>query len=376
MRGFRIATIFGIPIEINPSWLVIFAILLWSLSGTVFPETYPGLGRATYWVMGLATTFLFFGSLIAHELSHSVLSQAYGMKVQRIILFVFGGISETTQELPNPKVEFLVAIAGPLMSFFLALVFAFAARQFELRPGLLSAGAVCAWLSIVNVALGIFNLLPGFPLDGGRILRAAAWKATGSYRKATRIASRAGQGVAIAMIAWGGFRLFNGDLFGAIWLGLLGSLLYQAAGSQYGEILLASTFTRLKVSDLMSTAPMTLTPDLSLQEVVDHFLLRHPYGGYPVSNGQLEGLLQAQQVRDVPPEERSRVRVSQVMRPLKPEQALERGTSVSEALQRFSMLEVGRLPVVDHGEIVGMLSQSDIVRWLAWHPTLESQEQK
>lgn len=376
MRGFRIATLFGIPIEINPSWLFIFAILLWSLSGTVFPETYPGLQNGTYWIMGLATTCLFFASLIAHELSHSVLSQHYGMKVQRIILFVFGGISETNQELPSPKVEFLVAIAGPLMSFFLALVFAFSARLLELRFGWLPAGAVCAWLSIVNVALGIFNLLPGFPLDGGRILRAAAWKATGNYRKATRIAARGGQGVAILLMAWGGYRMFSGDLFGAIWLGLLGMLLYQAAGSQYGEVLLASTFSRLKVSDLMSPDPMTLSPDLSLQEVVDRYLLRQPYGGYPVTNGRLEGLLQAQQVRDVPPEARSQVRVSQVMLPLSPEQALERGTSVSEALQRFSKLEVGRLPVIDHGKIVGMLSHSDIVRWLAWHPTMESNESK
>ena len=371
MRGFRIAMIFGIPIEINVSWIIIFAILLWSLSAGIFPESYPGLSSSDYWIMGLATTLLFFASLIAHELSHSVVSQHYGLKVRRIVLFVFGGISETTQELPNPKVEFLVAIAGPGMSFLLAGLFAIASHEILMIPGWLPASAVCAWLSIVNLALGIFNLVPGFPLDGGRVFRAAAWKFTGSYEKATRLASRGGQAVGIALIVWGVFRLFDGDLLGAIWLGLLGTLLFQAAASQYGEVLMAHAFTRLHVSDLMSANPMILPPNLSLQEVIDQYLLRHPYGGYPVSDDHLEGLLQTQHGGEIPPEERPRLRVSQVMLPLSADQALDRNNTITEALQRFSELNVGRLPVVDHGTVVGILSQSDVVRWLAWHPTLE-----
>jgi len=368
MRGFRIATLFGIPIEINPSWLFIFGLILWSLTAGVFPQTYPGLSSATYAVMGVATTVLFFSSLVAHELSHSLVSQHYGLRVRRIILFVFGGISETTQELPSPKIEFQVAVAGPLMSFALGALFAFLAWGLGQQAAWGPASAVAAWLAVVNIALGLFNLLPGFPLDGGRLLRAAAWQATGSLRRATRIASRGGQFVGLLMMLWGFWRLMRGDLFGAVWVGAIGYLLFQAAGSTYGELLIQTALARVGVSEIMSHDPKVLAPDMTLQEVVDDYLMRYPYGGYPVVDGHLDGVLQANQIKEVPAEEWPTRRVAEVMTPLTDQEALDAHATVAEALTRFNQLGLGRLPVVDQGQVVGVLSQSDVIRWLAWHP--------
>lgn len=369
MRGFRIGRAFGIPIEVNASWIVIFALILWSLSAAVFPATLPGRPDALYWTMGLGTTLAFFGSLLLHELAHSLVSRHYGLEVRRIVLFIFGGVSEATAEMPSAKVEFWVGIAGPLMSLFLGALsagLAFAAVFWGQAP----LAVVFQWLAIVNVALAVFNLLPGFPLDGGRVLRAAAWKVTGSHRRATRIATRGGQIVAGLLFAWALWRFVSGDLLGGVWVGFLGYLLFQAAGASYGELVLKEALSRVGVRDLMSRDVQTLHPAMTLRDAVDTTLSQHPYGGYPVADGHLQGILQAQDVQRVPAGEWPRLRVSELMRPLDAEQALGPETAVSEALERFSRLGVERLPVLEDGELVGILSQSDVMRYLSWHPEM------
>lgn len=367
MNGYRIANLFGIPLEVNASWLIIFGLILWSLGAGVFPTTHPGWDPVIYWTMALATTLLFFACLVIHELSHALVSRHHGLKIRRIVLFIFGGISEATQELPDPGVEFQVAIAGPAASFALALIFAGLASAFDVLLGWQAAREVAAWLAIVNLALGLFNLLPGFPLDGGRVLRAVAWRATGNLRRATRIASRGGQLVGGLLMAWGLYRLIRGDLVGAIWIGMIGYLLNQAAASQYGEMVLLQALKRVGVDQLMTRAPVVLSPDLSLRQVVDHYLLRYPYGGYPVANGHLEGLLQVSAIRDVPAPAWDEKRVADVMVPLSAADGIRPGTDVATAMQTMIRLGVGRLPVVEGEQIVGMLSQSDVMRYLAWH---------
>ncbi len=367
MRGFRIGKAFGIPIEVNASWLVIFGLILWSLSAVLFPATLPGQGDALYWLMGLGTTLAFFGSLLLHELSHSLVSRHFGLQVRRIILFIFGGISEATEEMPSAKVEFWVGIAGPLMSVLLGVLSG--------GLSLLAAGigndpltVVFQWLAIVNIALAVFNMLPGFPLDGGRVLRAAAWQITGSHRRATRIATRGGQIIAGLLLAWAALRFVNGDFLGGVWVGFLGYLLFQAASSSYGDLVIKDALSRVGVADLMSRNVTSLHPEMTVRDAVDSTLSRHAFGGYPVADGHVHGILQANDVKRVPAGEWPRLRVTELMKPLDDTEVLSPQTPVSEALERFNRLGVGRLPVIQDGELVGILSQSDVLRWLEWHP--------
>lgn len=366
MRGFRLGKAFGIPIEVNASWIVIFALILWSLSAALLPATLPGRSPGLYWLMGLGTTLAFFGSLLLHELSHSLVSRHYGLEVRRIVLFIFGGISEATEEMPSAKVEFWVGIAGPLMSLLLGgLSWGFSVAAFALGNAPLTV--VFQWLAIVNVALAIFNMLPGFPLDGGRVLRAAAWQVTGSYRRATRLATRGGQIIAGLLFAWALIRFIAGDLLGGVWVGFLGYLLFQAASASYGELMIKDALSQVGVADLMSRNVQTLHPEMTLRDAVDSTLSQYPFGGYPVADGHLHGILQATDVKRVPTGEWPRLRVSELMHPLDEDQALGPETPVSEALDRFNRLGVGRLPVMHDGELVGILSQSDVLRWLSWH---------
>lgn len=367
MRGFQIGKAFGIPIEINASWLVIFGLILWSLSGALFPAIVPGLGTAVYWLMGLGTTLAFFGSLLLHELSHSLVSRHFGLQVRRIVLFIFGGVSEAAEEMPSAKVEFWVGIAGPLMSVFLAAV-SWGLSILSASMGSVPLTVVFQWLAIVNLALAVFNMLPGFPLDGGRVLRAAAWQVTGSHKRATRIATRGGQIIAGLLMLWAFARLVFGDLLGGLWVGFLGYLLFQAASSSYGDLVIRDALSHVGVADLMSRNVKTLHPEMTVRDAVETALSHHPFGGYPVADGHVHGILQATDVKRVPVGDWPRLRVSELMRPLDEDQALEPGTSVAEALERFNRLGVGRLPVVQDGELVGILSQSDIMRWLEWHP--------
>lgn len=370
MRGFRIGKAFGIPIEVNASWLVIFALILWSLSSALFPAMLPGLDSGRYWVMGVGTTFAFFGSLLLHELAHSLVSRHFGMDVRRIVLFIFGGISEATSEMPSAKVEFWVSIAGPLMSLALG-VLSWAVAMGAAAANSVTFSVVFQWLAIVNVALAVFNLLPGFPLDGGRVLRAAAWKITGNHRRATRIASRGGQVVAGLLLAWAVLRFIAGDILGGVWMGFLGYLLFQAAASSYGDLVLKDALSHVGVGELMSRNVQTLHPEMTVRDAVDTTIAHHPFGGYPVADGHLHGILQANDVKRVPPNEWPRLRVSELMKPLDDDLTLSPETPVSEALERFSRHGVTRLPVVEDGELVGILSQSDVIRWIDWHPELQ-----
>ena len=370
MRGFRVATLAGIPLEINPTWLVIFGLLVWSLSRGLFPAYYPDLPAATYWTMGLAGTLLLFASLVAHELSHSLVSRHFGLEVRRITLFLFGGVSESVREMPSARAEFWIAIAGPLMSFAIAGVAGL--LTLLLAPAGAAFVGPVSWLAGINLALGLFNLLPGYPLDGGRVLRAASWHLTGDLRRATRLASRGGQLIGGLLMLFAGVQLFAGNLFGAVWIGFLGYLLFQTAAAAFVDVVARGALREVSVGELMSDRPVVLSPETTLREVVDRYLLHLPFGGYPVVDGELAGILQTNAIKAVPHERWPTSRVREVMVPLDAGAALHPEEPASEALERLGELNVGRLPVVDHtGQVVGVLSQTDVVRWLMWHPEID-----
>ncbi|HEY9724207.1 MAG TPA: site-2 protease family protein, partial [Oscillatoriaceae cyanobacterium] len=192
MGNVRIARLFGIPIELNVSWFFIFFLVVWSLSAQIFPSSQPGLAAATYWGLGVVTSLLLFASLLLHELAHSLMGRRFGTEVKRITLFLFGGVSESTEEMPSPKAEFWIAIVGPLTSFVLGAIFLLLSRPTQGLPSI-----ALGWLGIINIGLGVFNLIPGYPLDGGRVLRAIIWGITHNLKKATRWAAGVGEAVAV-----------------------------------------------------------------------------------------------------------------------------------------------------------------------------------
>ncbi len=376
MGNLRLGKVIGIPIELNLSWFVIFGLLFWSLSGFLFPTLIPRLSSLSYATMGGIATLLFFASLVFHELSHSFVGQHYGIKVDRIVLFLFGGVSETSQEMPNAKAEFWVAVAGPLSSIFLC--FFFFLFSLVLLPFSGPAALVSQWLGLINLVLALFNLLPGFPLDGGRVLRSLIWRFSGNQRFATRIASRTGQVLAGGLMIWGVIRLFTGNFLGGMWIFFLGWLLLSAAANEYSELVLRQALGRVKVSELMSREVKVVSPDLSLEEAVHEYFLRYPFGGYPVADprfeGNILGIVTLSQIREVPREEWGLRRVSQVMLPLVKEDALSEEDDVATALLKFRTTGLGRLPVLVDHQLIGILSQSDVIRWLNAHPELSRED--
>lgn len=373
MGNIRLGKVIGIPIELNYSWFAIFFLIFWSLAFYLFPSAYPRLHPSVYWIMGGTATILFFASLIFHELSHSYVSQRYGMKVDRIVLFLFGGVSETFQEMPSAKAEFWVAIAGPLASFFLAIAFLGGGVLSRMWTPLVPVAVVMEWLGFINIVLGVFNLLPGFPLDGGRVLRSIIWYFSKNQRTATRIASRTGQFFAGMLMFWGFFRLFGGNFVGGIWLIFLGWLLFAAASSEYSELVLRQALNRVRVEELMSLEVKAIPPELSLSDAIHEYFLRYPYGGYPVTHAdKVLGIISLGQIREIPKAEWDRKTVKEVMLPLPDGTALHPQDTVTHALEDFRRTASGRLPVMRDGELVGILSQSDVVRWLNAHPEAEN----
>jgi Zn-dependent protease/CBS domain-containing protein len=366
--NFRVGRAFGIPIELNPSWFLILFLVVWSLGAQVFPTWQPGYSTAAYWGMAIVAAGALFGSLLLHELAHSLMSRRFGIEVKRITLFLFGGVSESPEEMPSPKAEFWIAIVGPLTSFALAAVFFGLGYLSRLAGGPEVLSAALGWLGVVNAALAVFNLIPGFPLDGGRVLRSAVWARTHDFEKATRWASYGGKAFAMILMGVGVARLVGGNWFGGLWLGVLGWLLFQAAQGSYAQVMVKQALNQVKVATLMSRGAVTIPPDATLQEVVEAYFMRHSFGGYPVvdDGDRLLGMLTRAHVKSVPAEQWNAVQVADVMVPADRLVALSPDEPAGEHLEALLDANLGRLPVVADGRVVGVLSQTDLVRHLMW----------
>jgi len=362
MRAFRV---FGIDIYIDYSWLLIFALILWSFTFGYFPAQYPGLDFITYLSVGLVSTLLFFGSVLFHELSHSLVANSHGVKVERITLFIFGGVSHLTQESPDPAVEVRIAAAGPAASFVLGLLFLGISWLSPTGSANIWAG-MSAYLGALNLALGVFNLLPGFPLDGGRVLRAILWGRTGDRMKATNTAAAWGKGMGWVLIALGGLITLKGSFFQGLWLVFIGLFLKEAAGAEKRSALMGSALGGLHVSDLMTASPVAISRAASVQEALHDFFLRHGYGGYPVvDQDRVVGLVSLADLAKCSAEERESTPVSQIMTPLAPDAMTRPDEDVTAALRKMSSAGVSRLPVLESsgdGHLVGLLTYHAVMR--------------
>lgn len=363
-NSFRIATIAGIDIDVNVSWLIILVLLTFSLAVTWFPATVPGQAAPTYWVLGFIAALLLFVSVLLHELAHSLVARARGLPVKSITLFIFGGVSNLQQEPQSPGVEFQVAIVGPLTSLVIGGIAYFIGVAIGHAAPLVAA--TLGYLGIANLLLGVFNLIPGFPLDGGRVLRSILWQASGSLRKATRQASLVGQVIAYLFILWGVWQFFTGDFIGGLWIGFIGWFLLQAAQAANSQVMLESVFKGVTVGQLMSPPPLTTPANISLQQLVDTYILPQGIRSVPVvRDDELVGLITLADIRKVPREQWAQTPVGYVMIPLERLHIVRPQQSLNDVLPLMATHDVNQLLVVDEaGRLVGMLSRDAIVRYM------------
>jgi Zn-dependent protease/CBS domain-containing protein len=361
--SWRVGRIAGIEVRIDSSWAVIALLITYSMYlrvSVLYPETSTGGAVA----LAILSAVLFFGSVLVHELAHAVVSQARGIRVQDITLFLFGGATRARVESRGPGDEFLIALVGPLTSGILAALFGIVAglgRDVLSRP---LAGTL-GYLAWTNLLLAVFNLVPGFPLDGGRLLRSAIWKATGSLSRATRIASVSGQAVGWLLVAGGVAFLLAGDLAGGIWFAFIGWFLVQAARSSFQELQLQQLLRGVEAEEVMAGDLLRIPPDLSLQEAVDDYFMRYDHSAFPVEEqGRTIGLLTLRGVRRVPSEQWPTRRVRELMVPLSDQVVVAPHARMDGVLGKLEDGEAGRVLVVEDGEVVGIITPTDLTRWL------------
>ena len=360
--SFKLTRIRGIDVGVHYTWLLAFALVSWSLAAGYFPQNYPGWGRGLYWTVGVAAALMLFGSVLAHELCHAFVAQARGLPVHGITLFIFGGVTNITSESENARDEFLVAVVGPLSSLALAGLFWLAARAVPNDRSPLDASLT--YLALVNFTLAIFNILPGFPLDGGRVLRAILWGVMGSISRATRIASLVGQGLALLFIGYGFVQILEGDFFGGLWIGFIGWFLNSAADATRRQVRIQEGFRGVRVDQLMQPNPPAVSPGLPVRVLVDEYILRHGVRALPVAlDGRIVGLVSLTDVKRLPPDEWDRNAVGAIMtRP--PLKVVGPREEAGRALQLLADQDVNQLLVVENGAVVGLLSRGDVMRFL------------
>jgi Zn-dependent protease/CBS domain-containing protein len=366
VRGeFDLFRIGGVQIAIDFSWLIIFVLVLWGLSSGYFPALHPGYPRAEYWLVGAVGTILFFTSIVIHELSHAMVGNHLGQPVERISLFIFGGMAHLGHEPTDANAELKIAAAGPITSIVLGIVFLWIARAIGPTGPYPMWSSVFQYLGFINIALALFNLLPGFPLDGGRILRALVWRRTGDFRRATARAADWGRGIAYGLIALGALEIFTGSLMGGLWLIFIALFLKGAASTSYQSIVMEQVLGNAHVSEIMVHRPETVEAEATVADTVNQHFMHHGYGGFPVvSNGAPAGIISLRQVRDCPPEERAVRKVSEVMRKREPAIEISPAATVSQALRQMSEADIGRLLVVQQDRLTGLITRSAIARYV------------
>ena len=379
--GFRIARLFGINIYIDWSWIFIFLLVTWNLAAVVFPTIYPQMDFWTNLALGVAASLLFFISVLVHELAHSLMAIARGLPVRRITLFIFGGVSNIEREPPSPLTEFLVTIVGPLSSLVLGILFLYlgardlgpiAVPSLQTFSQLEPLSTLFLWLGSINILLAFFNMIPGFPLDGGRILRSILWAATGNLRSSTRIATWVGQGVAwlfilagIAMVFGFQIPIFGSGLVGGLWLAFIGWFLNNAASQSYQQVVVADMLEGVPVSRLMRSDPPMVDPRTSISRLVDKHIMGTDERSFPVlEHDRLVGLICLEDVRKIPRQDWDNTVVQDVMTPAENLVTLSPRMDANEAFQKLAQRDVRQIPVIENGQLVGMLRRRDIMRFL------------
>ena len=368
MFGSRITLfkLLGFEVRIDISWIIIAVLIVWSLAQGVFPLYDKTLSPLTYWLLGVGGAIGLFASIIFHELSHSLVARRFGLPMRGITLFIFGGVAEMDDEPSSPKAEFLMAIAGPLASIgigALCLGLLSLIRGIWPRPSEL----ILNYLGTINLILAAFNLLPAFPLDGGRVFRSLLWRWKGDVRWATRVASQVGSGFGLFLIFLGVFSVLGGGLVGGIWWALIGLFLRSASKMSYQNVLVRSALEGESVKRFMKTDPVTVSGDTTVDHLVEDFIYKYHYRMFPVINDSRPlSCVSINDVKSVPREEWDHHTVRELARPCSTDNTISMDEDAIKALTVMNKTGSSRLMVVDHGgKLIGMVAMRDLMRFLA-----------
>jgi Zn-dependent protease/predicted transcriptional regulator len=363
----KLGTVWGIELGLHFSWLVIAFLITFSLAEQ-FKASNPEWGEATIWGVAILTGILFFAALFAHELSHAFVAKLRGLPIHRITLFLLGGMAQIEQEAREPSTEFWMGIAGPIMSAVVGLACLAGAMAAGWRQGATPhtpGTALLVWLGYINLMLAVFNMIPGFPLDGGRVLRAIIWWINHNERSSTRIAARVGQGIAVLFIAVGIFQFFSGRGLGGLWIAFIGWFLMQAASASYFHVQAAAALEGLRVRELMSRDCETVPADLNLRQFVDSMLLRTGRRCFIViEDDHMVGMVTPHQLKEIPQEEWGRLQLRDVMIPTACLHAVTTDTPASAALDLMGREDVNQVPVLEDGHLAGMLTRAHMLQVL------------
>ena len=361
-HAWRVGRIAGIEIRIDSSWFVILILFTWSLASSHFPEKFPDWPPLQLWLVGLVTSLLIFASVLIHELSHSLVAIAQGEKVKSITLFILGGVAQISEEPKQPVQEFFMALIGPITSF--AIGFAAIVFSFFLKGTSETIGAVVSYLGLMNIILAVFNLLPGFPMDGGRVLRSIIWEVSGDLRKATKIASRIGQGFAFLLIFVGILLILQQDLSG-FWLIFVGWFLHSAAVRGYQQVMVESLLKGVSAKELMTKDFHTVPSTLFVQDLVDAYILRQKERVFLVQDDDvLKGIICLEDVKTVPRTKWTQTNVAEIMTPRNRLEAVSLDSDGSAILNSLTTKEIHQVPVMVGDRVEGIICRTDILRFI------------
>jgi len=374
-RRVTLFRLFGFEIRIDWSWLIIAVLITWSLAQGVFPTYYEGLAASAYWWMGVAGALGLFASVVAHELSHSLVARRFGLTMRGITLFIFGGVAEMEEEPQNAKAEFWMAVAGPAMSVLVGLAFYGLSLWSRSAGWPVPLAEVIAYLWPINLVLAAFNLLPAFPLDGGRVLRSVLWARTGRLQRATRIASVIGSGFGFALIGLGVFFAVRGDVFGGIWWALIGLFLRGASQVSYQRLLARRALQGEPVRRFMKPDPVTVPSFISVEQFVEETVYRHHFQMYPIiDEGKFSGCITTRDVKAIPRHEWAQHTVRELAGTCSVDNTISPDADATEALARMTRTGTSRLMVVQGDALVGILTLKDLLQFFALKVDLEGRQ--
>ena len=363
--SFKLFKVFGIEIRLDFSWFIVFALFVYYFGFNYFPAVLPGVNNGIIAIVTFITVILFFTSVLIHEMSHSLVAKSKGTPVERITLFLFGGVAQIEKEPETPMNEFVMAIAGPVASFVLAIFFGMIwllTRQYELirEP--------VRYLTIIIIILGVFNMLPGYPLDGGRVLRSIIWKVTDNIKKATLIASTTGRVIGFLIIAVGIFFLFTGNFLNGVWFAFIGWFLQSSARMGYRQLIFETSIKGVKVGDVMNDDIVLVEKDISLQKLIDEYFMRYRFGRFPVvedlRSERLIGIISLHDIKSIEKQRWPEIMVGDIVKAITENEKVSMSMEISEAIKKMGKSGLGHLVIMSGNRLKGIITKSDVMRFI------------